>query len=66
VALTAPSAPATRAGAAQPRVAALDLDARLALCARSREALAAAGEAIVDAAVAEVGQPRRFAARELE
>ena len=66
MALTAPSAPATRAGAAQPRVAALDLDARLALCARSREALAAAGEAIVDAAVAEVGQPRRFAARELE
>ena len=46
-------------------MAALDLDARLALCARSREALAAAGEAIVDEAVAELGQPRRFAAREL-
>ena len=65
MALTAPSAPAVRAGAAQPRVAALDLDARLALCARSRDALAAAGDAIVNEAVAEVGQPRRFAAREL-
>ena len=37
------------------------LDERLARCARSRAALAAAGEAIVDAAVAEAGQPRRFA-----
>ena len=65
MALTAPSPPAVRAGAAQLRVAALDLDARLAACARSRAALAAAGEAIVAEAVAEVGQPRRFAQREL-
>ena len=54
-----------RAGRAQPRVAALDLDERLARCARSREALAQAGAEIVDLAVAEAGQPRRFAEREL-
>jgi acyl-CoA reductase-like NAD-dependent aldehyde dehydrogenase len=60
-----PSALARRAGAAQPEVAALALDERLARCARARDALAAAGDAVVDAAVAEAGQPRRFARREL-
>ena len=54
-----------RAGRAQPRVAALGLDERLSLCARSRDALAQAGPEIVDLAVAEAGQPRRFAEREL-
>ena len=43
----------------------MPLDARLERVARSRAALAAAGERIVDAAVAEAGQPRRFARREL-
>ena len=52
--------------AAQPAVAALSLDERLARAARSRAALAAVGEAVVDRAVAEAGQPRRFARRELE
>jgi acyl-CoA reductase-like NAD-dependent aldehyde dehydrogenase len=47
-------------------VAALSLDERLARAARSRAALARAGARVVDAAVAEAGQPRRFAARELE
>ena len=65
MAVTAPSALVQRAGRAQPRVAALDLDERLARCARSRAALAAAGPQIVNCAVAEVGQPRRFAEREL-
>ena len=60
-----PSELARRAAAAQPAVAALTLDERLARAARSRTALAAAGERVVDAAVAEVGQPRRFARREL-
>lgn len=55
-----------RATAAQPAVAAIPLDARLALCARSRAALAAAADGIVDAAVAEAGQPRRFARREVD
>jgi acyl-CoA reductase-like NAD-dependent aldehyde dehydrogenase len=66
VAAPAPSKLAARAAAAQPAVAGLPLDERLARAARSRAALAAAGPAIVDAAVAEVGQPRRFARRELE
>ena len=43
----------------------MPLDARLERVARSRAALAAAAERIVDAAVAEAGQPRRFARREL-
>jgi acyl-CoA reductase-like NAD-dependent aldehyde dehydrogenase len=55
-----------RTAAAQPAVAALGLDERLARVARSRRALAAAGPAIVDAAVREAGQARRFARRELE
>ncbi len=59
------SALARRAAAAQPQVAALSLDERLARCAIARDALAAAGDAVVDAAVAEAGQPRRFARREL-
>jgi succinate-semialdehyde dehydrogenase len=66
VASPAPSELAARAGAAQPAVAALSLDERLARLDRSRAALAAAGPAIVDRAVAEAGQPRRFARRELE
>lgn len=66
MALTAPSELARRAGAAQPAVEALGLDERLARAARGRAALAAAGARVVDAAVAEVGQPRRFARRELE
>jgi acyl-CoA reductase-like NAD-dependent aldehyde dehydrogenase len=67
VAVTAPdlAALAARAGAAQPQVAAMGLDGRLQAAARSRAALAAAGPRIVDAAVAEAGQPRRFAEREL-
>lgn len=55
-----------RAARAQPRVAALGLDERLERCARSRAALAAAAPRIVDAAVAEGRQPRRFATREVE
>lgn len=47
-------------------MAALDLDERLERVARAREALAGAGAAAVDSAVAEAGQPRRFARRELE
>jgi acyl-CoA reductase-like NAD-dependent aldehyde dehydrogenase len=66
VPLTAPSEPARRAGAAQPAIAALELAARLARCAASRVALAEAAEEIIDAAVAEVGQPRRFARREVD
>jgi benzaldehyde dehydrogenase (NAD) len=54
-----------RAGAAQPAVDALGLDERLARVARSRGALAAAGPQIVDLAVREAGQARRFARREL-
>lgn len=54
-----------RAAAAQPAIAALSLDERLARAAAARTALAAAGAAVVDAAVAEAGQPRRFARREL-
>jgi acyl-CoA reductase-like NAD-dependent aldehyde dehydrogenase len=65
VAVTAPTDLAARAAAAQPQVAALTLDERLRRAARSRAALADAGAAVVDAAVAEAGQPRRFAEREL-
>ena len=43
----------------------MPLDARLERVARSPAALAAACQWIVDAAVAEAGQPRRFARREL-
>jgi acyl-CoA reductase-like NAD-dependent aldehyde dehydrogenase len=55
-----------RAAAAQPAVDALGLDERLARVARSRRALAEAGPQIVDAAVREAGQARRFARRELQ
>jgi acyl-CoA reductase-like NAD-dependent aldehyde dehydrogenase len=65
VAITAPSEQALRAGRAQPEVAALPLDERLARAARARRALEAAGSEIVDLAVAEAGQPRRFARHEL-
>ena len=61
-----PSELAAAAAATQPAVAALSLDERLARTARARVALAAAGPAVVDAAVAEAGRPRRFARRELE
>ena len=57
--------PLAAAARAQPRVAALSLDERLARAAESARALAGAGEAIVDLAVAEAGQARRFARREL-
>ena len=60
-----PSELPRRAAAAQPLVAALGLEERLARVARARAALADAGPAVVDRAVAEVGQPRRFARREL-
>jgi succinate-semialdehyde dehydrogenase len=60
-----PCEPARRAAAAQPAVAALPLAERLARAARSRSALAGIGETVVDRAVAETGQPRRFARREL-
>jgi acyl-CoA reductase-like NAD-dependent aldehyde dehydrogenase len=66
VELTHPSEPARRAGAAQPAIAALALDERLALCALSRAALADVADAVVDAAVVEAGRPRRFARREIE
>jgi acyl-CoA reductase-like NAD-dependent aldehyde dehydrogenase len=57
--------PLLAATRAQPRVAALSLDERLRRVARSARALADAGEEIVDLAVAETGQARRFARREL-
>lgn len=46
-------------------MAAFDIDARLERCARSRAALAAVADEVVDSAVAEARQPRRFARREL-
>ncbi|MBJ7455499.1 MAG: aldehyde dehydrogenase [Thermoleophilia bacterium] len=54
------------AAAAQPHVAAIDLDERLARCAAMRSALERVAGAVVDAAVAEAGQPRRFARREMQ
>lgn len=54
-----------RAARAQPEVAALPLDERLARAARSRAALAARTDEVVDRAVAELGTPRRFARREV-
>jgi acyl-CoA reductase-like NAD-dependent aldehyde dehydrogenase len=54
-----------RAAAAQPAIVALPLDERLVRAAAARAALAGVGDAVVDAAVAEAGQPRRFARREL-
>ncbi len=56
----------TRAAAeAAPSVAALALDERLALARASAEELTAIGPSVVDSAVAEIDQPRRFAEREL-
>lgn len=55
-----------RAGAAQPAVAAIGLDERLARLASGRRSLGAAAGRIVDVAVAEAGTPRRFARREVE
>jgi acyl-CoA reductase-like NAD-dependent aldehyde dehydrogenase len=60
-----PEALLARAARAHARVRELGLDERLDRVSRARAALAAAGPAIVDAAVAEVGQARRFAEREL-
>ena len=53
-----------RAKDADLRLATLSLDERLARTDRARVALAAAGPAVVDAAVAEAGRPRRFARRD--
>ena len=55
-----------RAASAQPWVAALSLDERLERCARSRAALAQAASRIIDTAVVEARQPRRFATREVD
>jgi acyl-CoA reductase-like NAD-dependent aldehyde dehydrogenase len=66
VAPPAPSELAARAAAAQPSVAALSLDERLARIVAGRGRLAAIGAAVVDSAVAEAGRPRRFARRELD
>jgi acyl-CoA reductase-like NAD-dependent aldehyde dehydrogenase len=54
-----------RANAAYPLVAALCLEERLRRVAVTRARLAAAGDALVESAVTEVGIPRRFAEREL-
>jgi len=58
-------APVLDAARAQPEVEALALDERLARAAASARALRAAAEEVVDLAVREVGQARRFARREL-
>lgn len=55
-----------RVAAAAAVVDALALDERLARAAASGRALERVGDAIIDAAVREVGQPRRFAERELK
>ena len=55
-----------RAGRAQPAVQEIDLDERLHRIADSRRRLVEIGDDVVDAAVAEVGTPRRFARRELD
>ena len=47
------------------RVSAIELDERLERLGAARAALAAAGEEVIDRAVAEAGTPRRFARREL-
>jgi acyl-CoA reductase-like NAD-dependent aldehyde dehydrogenase len=59
------SALTRRAASAQPKVFAIDLDARLERIAQSRDLLAQATDEIVDLAVAEAGTPRRFAHREV-
>jgi acyl-CoA reductase-like NAD-dependent aldehyde dehydrogenase len=66
VVLTPSSELVRSAAAAQVRVAAIDLDERIVRSARAREALAAVADAIVDAAVSEARQPRRFARREMQ
>jgi acyl-CoA reductase-like NAD-dependent aldehyde dehydrogenase len=66
VEFTASSDLVRRAGRAQHRVAALNIDERLARCALSRAVLAAKGDEVVDSAVVEAGQPRRFARREMQ
>jgi acyl-CoA reductase-like NAD-dependent aldehyde dehydrogenase len=58
-------APLLAAARAQPLVAALSLDERLARAAASARALEACGEEVVVLAVRETGQARRFARREL-
>ena len=66
MALTPSSDLVRAAAAAQPQVAAIDLDERLARCAAMRSALERVAGAVVDTAVAEAGQPRRFARREMQ
>ena len=51
---------------AQSEIGALELDARLAFAAEAAVRLRRAAPEIVDSAVREVGQPRKFAAREVE
>jgi acyl-CoA reductase-like NAD-dependent aldehyde dehydrogenase len=65
VAVTSASGPAAAAARAQPAVAALALDERIARCAAMAASLRAEGGRIVDLAVGEGGRPRRFARREL-
>ncbi len=55
-----------RAGAAQAAVAAIGLDERLERIGHARDAVARIADDLVDAAVSEVGIPRRFARRETE
>ena len=66
VALTPSSDLVRAAAAAQPQVTAIGLDERLARCAAMRSALERVAGAVVDSAVAEAGQPRRFARREMQ
>ncbi|MDH3225486.1 MAG: aldehyde dehydrogenase [Thermoleophilia bacterium] len=55
-----------RARLAQPEVATIGIDGRLERAAKAAAALRRAAPAIIDSAVAEIGQPRRFARREIE
>ena len=62
---TGPGDVVDEAAAAQPAVAGLSLDERLACVARSREVLVDEGDVIIEAALRESGQTIRFARREL-
>jgi acyl-CoA reductase-like NAD-dependent aldehyde dehydrogenase len=66
VALTPSSDLVRAAAAAQPQVTAINLDERMARCAAMRSALERVAAVVVDTAVAEAGQPRRFARREIQ
>lgn len=63
--LPTPDDHARAASSAAPRVAGLGLDDRLALARSSAGELERIGPEVVDSAVAEIDQPRRFAEREL-